>query len=32
MMANKDQVVAGLTNGIRLLMRKNKITHIEGKG
>lgn len=31
MMANKDQVVAGLTDGIRLLMRKNKITHIEGK-
>ena len=32
MMANKDQIVAGLTDGIRLLMRKNKITHIEGRG
>ena len=31
MMANKDKVVAGLTGGIKMLMRKNKITHIEGK-
>jgi dihydrolipoamide dehydrogenase len=32
MMANKDKVVGGLTDGISLLMRKNKITHIQGKG
>jgi len=32
MMASKDKVVGGLTDGISLLMRKNKITHIHGKG
>ena len=30
MQAHKEQVVSGLTDGIALLMRKNKITHIEG--
>ena len=30
MQAHKDKVVSGLTDGIALLMRKNKITHIEG--
>ena len=32
MLAHKDKVVSGLTDGIALLMRKNKITHIEGSG
>ena len=32
MQAHKDKVVSGLTDGIALLMRKNKITHIEGSG
>lgn len=31
MMANKDTVVKGLTSGIELLFRKNKVTGIKGK-
>ena len=32
MMASKDESVAGLTDGIKFLFKKNKITHIQGFG
>ena len=32
MMARKDKVVAGLTGGIELLMKKNKIDYVKGWG
>jgi len=32
MMSNKDQSVATLTKGIEFLFKKNKITHLQGKG
>ena len=32
MMASKDESVTGLTDGIKFLFKKNKITHIQGFG
>jgi len=32
MMASKDESVSGLTDGIKFLFKKNKITHIQGFG
>lgn len=32
MMANKDEVVDGLTKGIEFLMKKNKVTYLKGVG
>ena len=32
MMASKDQSVAGLTDGIQFLFKKNKVNHIQGFG
>ena len=32
MMANKDEVVDGLTKGIEFLMKKNKVTYLKGTG
>lgn len=32
MMANKDRIVAEITEGVDLLMKKNKITRIKGRG
>lgn len=32
MMAQKADAVKGLTEGVKFLMKKNKITHFEGKG
>ena len=32
MMARKDKIVKDLTGGVAFLMKKNKVTHIEGKG
>jgi len=32
MMGRKDEVVAGLTKGIAFLFKKNKVTHVAGKG
>ena len=32
MMAQKDDAVKGLTEGVAFLMKKNKVTHFQGKG
>lgn len=32
LLANKNEIVLGLTNGISGLFKKNKVTHIEGAG
>ena len=32
MMAQKDDAVKGLTEGVAFLMKKNKVTHFHGKG
>ncbi len=32
MMAQKDEAVKGLTQGVAFLMKKNKVTHYQGKG
>ena len=32
MMAQKDSAVKGLTDGVAFLMKKNKVTHFQGKG
>ena len=32
MMAQKDDAVKGLTDGVAFLMKKNKVTHFRGKG
>ena len=32
MMAQKDEAVKGLTQGVAFLMKKNKVTHFNGKG
>lgn len=32
MMARKDKIVSDLTGGVAFLMKKNKITHFQGKG
>ena len=32
MMAQKDDAVKGLTDGVAFLMKKNKVTHLQGKG
>ncbi|KCV69096.1 dihydrolipoyl dehydrogenase 1, mitochondrial [Fonticula alba] len=32
LMKNKDKVVTGLTGGIEMLFKKNKVTYVKGKG
>lgn len=32
MMGQKDDAVKGLTDGVAFLMKKNKVTHVQGKG